>query len=42
MTKMNNVLDLQYIGKATWNFIFSLYKLGWDLLITNKDKQSFR
>jgi len=29
-------------GFATWNFILSIYKSGWDKLTTNKDNRLFR
>ena len=40
--KVNNVPDLKSIGEATWSFISAIYESGWDLLIANKDNQSFR
>ena len=40
--KVNNVLDLKGIGEAAWSFISAIYESGWDLLIANKDNQSFR
>ena len=40
--KVNNVPDLKSIEEATWSFISAIYESGWDLLIANKDNQSFR
>ena len=40
--KVNNIPDLSGVGKAAWNFIFTIYELGWDLLITNKENKTFR
>ena len=36
---MNN---LKAIGKAVWNLITSVYYLGWDLLYTDNNSNSFR
>ena len=41
-TKANNILDLNSIGEVAWNFIFTIYKSGWNALVTNKDNRTFR
>jgi len=40
--KVNDVNDLKGISKAAWGFISSLYNSGWDELIANNNKFSFR
>jgi len=40
--KENNILDLNGIGEAAWNFISIFYNSEWDLLITDKNNCSFR
>lgn len=33
--KANNIPDLSNINKAAWNFISTIYELGWDSLVTD-------
>ena len=40
--KVNNASNLSGIDKVAWNFISTLYKLGWDSLVFDKDNQTFR
>ena len=40
--KANNVMYLKSIGDTEWNFISTLYELGWNSFITDKDNCSFR
>ena len=40
--KINNFEDLKGIGKEAWNFISTIYNVGWDVLITNSNSISFR
>ena len=40
--KANNVLDLNGIGKATWNFISAIYNSGQNILIVDKNNCFFR
>ena len=40
--KANSVKDLKDIGKATWEFISSLYEVYWNSLIVDDSKTSFR
>ena len=40
--KANDINNLKDIGEATWDFIFSLYNLGWDEFIADNDNLSFR
>jgi len=40
--KANSVKDLKDIGKTTWEFISSLYKVYWNSLIVDDSKTSFR
>jgi len=42
VNKSNEVSELEDIGIATWKFLSAIYNLEWDLLITNKDNNSFR
>jgi len=42
VNKSNEVPKLRGIGVATWKFLFAIYNLEWDSLITNKDNNSFR
>ena len=39
---MNNILELKCFSKATWNFVSSIYKAGWDTIDINKDNNSFK
>ena len=41
-SKTNNILYLSSIGEVAWNFISTIYKSGWDLLISNKENRTFR
>ena len=40
--KENNVLDLNGIDEAAWNFISIFYNSEWDLLIADENNCSFR
>jgi len=40
--KVNDVPDLKNIGEAVWSFISTIYESWWNLLIADKDNQSFR
>jgi len=40
--KANDILSLNSIDKVAWNFILSIYKLGWNSLITDKENRTFR
>ena len=40
--KANDINNLKDIGKATWDFISSLYNSGWDEFIADNDNLSFR
>ena len=42
MSKSNNIKNFKGIGKAVWELIFFIYESGWDSLITNNHKNSFR
>ena len=39
---VNDIKQLQGFGQAAWQFILSIYKAGWDVLGTNKNKRMFR
>ena len=41
-SKSNNLEDFHGMGKAVWNFIFSIYQANWDFLYTNKQFNSLR
>jgi len=38
--KANNLEDFHGIGKAVWNFIFSVYKANWNALYTDNNSIS--
>ena len=40
--KANKVKDLEDIGKAMWEFIFTIYEAHWDNLFVNDNKTTFR
>ena len=41
-SKANNLEDFHGIGKAVWNFIFSVYKANWNVLYTDNNSTSLR
>jgi len=41
-SKSNNIKDFKDIGKAAWNLISSIYETGWDSLVTDNHRNSFR
>ena len=41
-TKANDIPDLNGIDKVVWNFISAIYKLSWNILVTNKDNRIFK
>ena len=41
-SKTNNLEDFHDIGKAVWNFIFSVYKANWDVLYADNNSTSLR
>ena len=41
-SKSNNIEDFHSIGKAIWNFIFSIYQAKWDLLYADKYSNTLR
>ena len=41
-SKSNDIKDFEGISKAAWELILSIYNSGWDLLIANDHKTSFR
>ena len=42
MSKFNNIKDFKNIDKAAWKLISSIYNSGWNSLIANDYKRSFR
>ena len=42
INKSNNVANLRDMNEATWKLIFSIYNSGWDLLLADKNNNSFR
>jgi len=42
MTKSNDIKDFEGIGKATWELISFIYESGWDSLVADNHKNSFR
>ena len=38
----NNITQLKGFGQTVWQFISSIYKAGWNSLITNKNNRIFR
>ena len=42
IAKSNNIEDLKDMGEAAWNFVSSIYSLGWDSLIADNRGNSFR
>ena len=40
--KANKINDLKDIDKVAWKFISTIYKSGWDLLVTNNNNIFFR
>ena len=42
LSPLSSILTLKEFGKAAWNFIFSIYESGWDLLLTDKHNNFFR
>ena len=42
ISKSNDIKNFEGISKAAWDLISSIYKAGWDSLITDNHKNSFR
>lgn len=40
--KANDIPDLKSIDEVAWNFISTIYNLGWDALTANSDNKTFR
>jgi len=40
--KANNVEDFKGMGKAMWEFIFTIYESHWDNFFVNNNKLTFR
>lgn len=41
-TKVNEVNDLEGIGKAAWKFVSTFYNAGCDSFVTDTNNSSFR
>ena len=41
-SKSNNIKDFEGIDKAAWELISSIYEAGWDSLVTDNYKNTFR
>jgi len=41
-SKSNHIKDFEDIGKAPWDLIFSIYEAGWDSLVADNHRNSFR
>ena len=41
-SKSNNIKNFEGIGKVAWKLISSIYEAGWDSLITDNHKNTFR
>ena len=41
-SKSNNIKDFESIDKAAWELISSIYEAGWDSLVTDNHKNTFR
>ena len=42
MSKSNDIKDFEDIGKVAWELISSIYEAGWDSLVANNHKNTFR
>jgi len=41
-SKSNDIKNFEGIGKAAWELISSIYEAGWDFLVTDNHKNTFR
>jgi len=42
VSKSNNIKDFEGIGKVAWELISSIYEAGWDSLVADNHKNTFR